>query len=153
MSFNCFPSSPVWQRWINSLILTPDSLAVILTNSVSYGTEVRDIIGFYPFEKCQDKIFARKDIDILFQLWWRDTSMFIKKLRIVRALWLTERRVCSSIYNYSCDIKLFCSVHALFTQACSRNLDKLVTLFTQFLVGWNVKNPYKHAVSIWFCLS
>ena len=59
-------------------------------------------------------------------------------------------RVC----KHDCDVKIFC-FSALITQAriwkrfWVEKIDK-ITLFTHFLVGWNLKNLWKHAVSICF---
>ena len=67
-----------------------------------------------------------------------------KITKIVRALWLAERRVCMRVGKHGCDVKMFC-FRALITQAriwkrfWVENLDKF-TLFTHFLVGWNLEN-------------
>ena len=73
-----------------------------------------------------------------------------KIAKIVRALWLAERRVCMRVCKHGSDVKMF-AFSALVTQAriwksfLSSKLDK-VTLFTHSFVGWNLENLYKQAV-------
>ena len=85
-------------------------------------------------------------------------ATFIYKItKIVRALWLAERRVCRRVCKHGCDVKIFCFLCANHTGTnlktkLSWKLDKS-TLFTHSLVGRNLENLYKHAVSIFFRLS
>ena len=84
-------------------------------------------------------------------------SLTIYKItQIVRALWLAERRVCMRV-NMVVTSRCF-TFRALITQAriwkrfwVEKFVDKF-TLFTHFLVDWNLENLYKHAVSIFFSL-
>ena len=77
-------------------------------------------------------------------------SFYITK--IVRALWLAERHVWINldqfwlrVCKHSCDVQMFCFPRANHTQAriwkrfWVKKLNKF-TLFTHFLVGWNLKN-------------
>ena len=74
-----------------------------------------------------------------------------KITKIVRALWLAERRVCMGVCKHGCDIKMFwmfCFFHALITQAriwkrfWVENFDKF-TLLSHFLVGWKLETLCK----------
>ena len=62
-------------------------------------------------------------------------------------------RVC----KHGCDVKVFRSSHANHTminlKKCLRWKRDNFTLFTHSLVGWNLENLYKHAVSIVFSLT
>ena len=80
-----------------------------------------------------------------------------KITKIVRALWLAERRVCMRVCKHGSGFKVFCFSRA---NHASRDLKNVLswkldtfTLFTHFLVGWNLENLPKHAVSIFFRLS
>ena len=65
---------------------------------------------------------------------------FYKITEIVRALWLAERRVCMRVCKHGCDVKMFCFPRAnIWKRFWVEKLDKF-TLFTHFLVGWNLKN-------------
>ena len=65
---------------------------------------------------------------------------FYKITKIVRALWLAERRVCMRVCKHGCDVKMFCFPRAnIWKRFWVEKLDKF-TLFTHFLVGWNLKN-------------
>ena len=82
---------------------------------------------------------------------------FYKITKIVRGLWLAERRVCMRVCKYGCGVKMLCFSRA---NHASTNLKKFLswkldtfTLFTHSLVGWDLENLWKHAVSIWFRLS
>ena len=84
-------------------------------------------------------------------------NLFYKITKIVRALWLAERRVCMTVCKHGCGVKMFCFSHA---NHASTNLKKFLswkldtfTLFTHSLVGWNLENLWKRAVSICFRLS
>ena len=75
-----------------------------------------------------------------------DQIIFYKITKIVRALWLAERRVCIEyvIINMGGDVKMSCFSRA---NHASTNLKKVLiwklvkfTLFTHFLVGWNLEN-------------
>ena len=77
-----------------------------------------------------------------------------KIAKIVRALWLAERRVCMRVCKHGCDVKMFCfsranHVSTNLKKFLTSKLDK-VTLFTHSFVGWNLENLYKQAVSIFF---
>ena len=85
-----------------------------------------------------------------------NTSIY-KITKIVRALWLAERRVCMRVCKHGSGFKVFCFSRA---NHASRDLKNFLswkldtfTLFTHFLVGWNLENLQKHAVSIFFRLS
>ena len=85
-----------------------------------------------------------------------NTSIY-KITKIVRALWLAERRVCMRVCKHGGGFKVFCFSRA---NHASRDLKNFLswkfdtfTLFTHFLVGWNLENLQKHAVSIFFRLS
>ena len=80
-----------------------------------------------------------------------------KITKIVRALWLAERRVCMRVCKHGCDVKMFCFSRANHAgtnlkKFLSSKLDKF-TLFTHSFVGWNLENRYKEGVSIFFRLS
>ena len=82
-----------------------------------------------------------------------NTSIY-KITKIVRALWLAERRVCMRVCKHGSGFKVFCFSRA---NHASRDLKNFLswkldtfTLFTHFLVGWNLENLQKHAVSIFF---
>ena len=80
-----------------------------------------------------------------------------KITRIVRALWLAERRVCIRVCKHGCDVKMVCFSrvnHAStnLKKFLSSKLDKF-TLFTHSFVGWNLENRYKEGVSIFLRLS
>ena len=85
-------------------------------------------------------------------------SLTIYKItQIVRALWLAERRFAWEYINMVVTSRCF-TFRALITQAriwkrfwVKKLVDKF-TFFTYFLVGWNLENLYKHAVSIFFSL-
>ena len=85
------------------------------------------------------------------------TITIYKITKIVRALWLAERSVCIRVCKHSCEVRCF-AFRALITQARIwrrfkwSKLDKF-TLFTHSVVGWNLENLYKQAVSTFFCLS
>ena len=77
--------------------------------------------------------------------------------KIVRALWLAERRVCMRVCKYGCGVNMVCFLRANHTSTnlkkfSSSKLDKF-TLFTHSFVGWNLENRYKESVSIFFRLS
>ena len=66
-----------------------------------------------------------------------------KITKIVRALWLAERRVCMRVCKHGCDVKMFCfsranHVSTNLKKFSSSILDKF-TLFTHSLVGWNLE--------------
>ena len=82
---------------------------------------------------------------------------FIKIIKIVRALWLAERRVCMRVCKHGCDVKMFSISRAYYV---SMNLNKLSweldkrALLTLSLVGWNLGSLYKTCcVNFFFCLS
>ena len=84
-------------------------------------------------------------------------SHFYRISKIVRALWLAERRVCMGVCKHGWDVKMFCFSHA--TQA-STNLKTFsswklhkFTLFTHSLVGWNLENLSKTCFVNFFRLS
>ena len=87
-----------------------------------------------------------------------DAGTYLYKIaKIVRALWLAERRVCMRVCKHGCDVKMFCfsranHVSTNLKKFLSSKLDK-VTLFTHSFVGWNLENLYKQAVSTFFRLS
>ena len=87
-------------------------------------------------------------------IWW---IIVYKITKIVRALWLAERRVCMRVCKHGCDVKMFCFSRANHASTnlkkfLSSKLDKF-TLFTHSFVGWNLENRYKEGVSIFFRLS
>ena len=66
-----------------------------------------------------------------------------KITKIVRALWLAERRVCRRVCKHGCEVKMFCfsrvnHVSTNLKKFSSSILDKF-TLFTHSLVGWNLE--------------
>ena len=80
-----------------------------------------------------------------------------KITKIVRALWLAERRVWMRVCKHGSGVKMFCFSRA---NHAGTNLKKFssskldtFTLFTHFLVSWNLENLRKHVVSIFFRLS
>ena len=84
-------------------------------------------------------------------------NSFYKIAKIVRELWLAERRVCMRVCKHGCGVKMFCFSRANHASTnlkkfSSSKLDKF-TLFTHSFVGWNLENLYKQAVSIFFRLS
>ena len=99
-------------------------------------------------------------IEFSFRIIWRIMEIsegvisIYKIAKIVRALWLAERRVCMRVCKHGCDVKMFCfsranHVSTNLKKFLSSKLDK-VTLFTHSFVGWNLENLYKQAVSIFF---
>ena len=86
-----------------------------------------------------------------------ETTTVYKITKIVRAIWLTERRVYMRLCKHGWGVKMFCfwrDNHASTNSKkfLSWKLDKF-TLFAPSLVGWNSENLRKHAVSSSFCLS
>ena len=82
------------------------------------------------------------------------SNAFYKIAKIVRTLWLAERRVCMRVCKHGFDVKMFCFSRANHASTnlkkfSSSKLDKF-TLFTHSFVGWNLENLYKQAVSIVF---
>ena len=80
-----------------------------------------------------------------------------KITKIVRALWLAERRVCMRVCKHGCGVNMFCFSRANHASTnlkkfSSSKLDKF-TLFTHSFVGWNLENRYKEGVSIFLRLS
>ena len=74
-------------------------------------------------------------------------SHFYRISKIVRALWLAERRVCMGVCKHGWDVKMFCFSRA---NQASTNLKTFLswklhkfTLFTHSLVGWNLENLSK----------
>ena len=85
------------------------------------------------------------------------TTSHFKITKMVRALWLAERSVCMRVCKHVCGVKMFCFSRANHASTnlktfSSSKLDKF-TLFTHSFVGWNLENPYKEGVSIFFRLS
>ena len=85
------------------------------------------------------------------------TILYHKIAKIVRALWLAQRRVCMRVCKHGCDVKMFCFSRANHASTnlkkfSSSKLDKF-TLFTHSFVGWNLENRYKEGVSIFPRLS
>ena len=85
------------------------------------------------------------------------TTSHFKITKMVRALWLAERSVCMRVCKHGCGVKMFCFSRANHASTnlktfSSSELDKF-TLFTHSFVGWNLENPYKEGVSIFFRLS
>ena len=85
------------------------------------------------------------------------TTSHFKITKMVRALWLAERSVCMRVCKHGCGVKMFCFSRA---NHASTNLKTFsgwklgkFTLFTHSFVGWNLENPYKEGVSIFFRLS
>ena len=85
------------------------------------------------------------------------TTSHFKITKMVRALWLAERSVCMRVCKHGCGVKMFCFSRA---NHASTNLKTFsswklgkFTLFTHPFVGWNLENPYKEGVSIFFRLS
>ena len=77
---------------------------------------------------------------------------YYKITKIVCALWLIERSVCTGVCKQGCGVKLFGFLHA---NHASTNLKKFssskfdkFTLFTHSFVGWNMENRYKEGESI-----
>ena len=86
-----------------------------------------------------------------------ETTTVYKITKIVRAIWLTERRVYMRLCKHGWGVKMFCFWRANHASTNSKKflswkLDKF-TLFAPSLVGWNSENLRKHAVSSSFCLS
>ena len=84
-------------------------------------------------------------------------NVFYKITKIVRTLWLAERSVCMRVCKHGCGVKLFGfsrANHAStnLTKFSSSKLKKF-TLFTHFLVGWNLENRSKEGVYIFLHLS
>ena len=82
---------------------------------------------------------------------------FSKITKIVRALWLVERRVCMRVCKHGCEVKMFCFSRANHASTnlkkfSSSKLDKF-TLFTHSFVAWNMENRYKESESIFLRLS
>ena len=82
---------------------------------------------------------------------------YYKITKIVHALWLVERSVCTRVCKHGCGVKLFGFLHA---NHASTNLKKFssskfdkFTLFTHSFVGWNMENRYKEGESIFLRLS
>ena len=82
---------------------------------------------------------------------------YYKITKIVHALWLVERSVCTRVCKHGCGVKLLGFSHA---NHASTNLKKFssskfdkFTLFTHSFVGWNMENRYKEGESIFLCLS
>ena len=89
-------------------------------------------------------------------MFWMNNNSY-KITKIVRALWLAERRVCMRVCKHGCGVKMFCFSRANHASTnlkkfSSSQLDKF-TLFTHSFVGWNLGNRYKKSVSIFFRLS
>ena len=93
-------------------------------------------------------------------LYLRYTALLFKHYKItkiVRALWLAERSVCMRVCKHGCGVKLFGFSRA---NHASTNLKKFsssklkkFTLFTHFLIGWNLENRSKEGVYIFLRLS
>ena len=82
-----------------------------------------------------------------------------KITKIVCALWLAERSVCTRVCKHGCDVRCF-AFRALITQAWiwksfrdQNSTSLLYSLFTHSFGGWNLENLFKQAVSTFFCLS
>ena len=76
--------------------------------------------------------------------------------KVVRALWLAERRVSMSMQTWLWrqNVLLFAPDYAStnLKKFWVENLTHLLYQFTHSFVGWNLENHRKHAVSIFFCL-
>ena len=79
-------------------------------------------------------------------------TAFYKITKIVRPLWLAESVFAWGYVNMVVASKCF-AFRALITQAQIWKRFDTFTLFTHSLVGWNLEDLWKHAVSIWFRLS
>ena len=97
--------------------------------------------------------FSPRILWLTSHLTWEATVIY-KATKIVRALWLAERRVCMRVCKHGCDFKMFffsCANRAStnLKKFSSSKLDKF-TLFTHSFVGWNLENCYKQGVSFFF---
>ena len=77
---------------------------------------------------------------------------YYKITKIVRALWLAERSVCTRVCKHGCGVKLFGFSRANHASTnlkkfSSSKLDKF-TLFTHSFVGWNLENRYLEGASV-----
>ena len=114
---------------------------------------------------CRSRFSARGIIgnEFNFTVSWKEVYIVCiallnyKITKIVRALWLAERRVCMRVCKHGCGVNMFCFSRANHASTnlkkfSSSKLDKF-TLFTHSFVGWNLENRYKESVSIFFRLS
>ena len=80
-----------------------------------------------------------------------------KMTKVVRALWLAERRVSMSMQTWLWrqNVLLFAPDYAStnLKKFWVENLTHLLYQFTHSFVGWNLENHRKHAVSIFFLLT
>ena len=114
---------------------------------------------------CRSRFSARGIIgnELNFTVSWKEVYIVCiallnyKITKIVRALWLAERRVCMRVCKHGCGVNMFCFSRANHASTnlkkfSSSKLDKF-TLFTHSFVGWNLENRYKESVSIFFRVS
>ena len=99
-------------------------------------------------------LFPSTRYNVLFREAVLSSAGLYKITKIVHALWLAERRVCMRVYKHGSGVRMFCFSRANHASTklkkfSSSKLDTF-TLFTHFLVGWNLENLRKHAVTIFF---